>query len=84
MQTEIIEQIITLADLRTNRNYRKTFSGVCAKNCAKKTREEKELSIEERKAIVESLRGIATSKAKLRRLMKKIREDYHKLFGGEI
>lgn len=80
MQTEIIEQIIHLPIYerveiieKLSRSVREEMREKAAKSSFE---EEKELSIEERKAIVDSLRGIAAVEGKTPPTDEEIREDY--------
>ncbi len=80
MQTEIIEQIIHLPIYerveiieKLSRSVREEMREKAAKSSFE---EEKELSIEQRKAIVDSLRGVAAVKGKTPPTDEEIREDY--------
>lgn len=80
MQTEIIEQIIHLPIYerieiieKLSRSVREEMGEKAGKSSFE---QEKKLSIEERKAIVDSLRGIAAVEGKTPPTDEEIREDY--------
>ena len=75
MQTEIIEQIIHLPIYERIEIIEKVSRSV-REDLREKGAEEKELSIEERKEIVDSLRGIAHVEGKTPPTDEEIREDY--------
>jgi hypothetical protein len=75
MQTEIIEQIIHLPIYERIEIIEKVSRSV-REELREKGAEEKELSIEERKEIVDSLRGIAHVEGKTPPTDEEIREDY--------
>ncbi len=75
MQTEIIEQIIHLP-IAERVEIIEQISRSVKDDLREKEAEEKELSIEERKAIVESLYGIAAVDGKTPPTDEEIREDY--------